>query len=214
MKKNFLKSIFALMCACVMTTSFVACGSDDDDNNKPGNDEEQREKDVDPVNLQSGAAEFAVTFTGLEALRAMSADGKVMIRYTYGKGDTRSEEITSSTFQTVVDYLLNDKGQIVASFQVYLNDINVEKATEIIGTEYMEASLLGAITLKYENTKVNRAIKYIGSYQKFERTESKVKSAVETLQREKETYGVIPLLTYGLKVSETSSSSGASWLGE
>ena len=213
MKKNFLKSIFALMCACVMTTSFVACGSDDDDNKK-SNDEEHSEKNVDPVNLQSGAAEFAVTFTGLEALRAMSADGKVMIRYTYGKGDTKSEEVTGSTFQTVVDYLLNDKGQIIASIQVYLNDINVEKATQIIGTEYMEASLLGALTLKYENTKVNRAIKYTGSYQKFERTESKLDAAVRDLQREKETYGVIPLLTYGLKVSDTSSSSGDSWLGK
>ena len=212
MKKNFLKSIFALMCACVMTTSFVACGSDDDDNKK-SNDEEHSEKNVDPVNLQSGAAEFAVTFTGLEALRAMSADGKVMIRYTYGKGDTKSEEVTGSTFQTVVDYLLNDKGQIVASIQVYLNDINVEKATQIIGTEYMEANLLGALTLKYENTKVNRAIKYTGSYQKFERTESKLAAAIRDLQREKETYGVIPLLTYGLKVSETSSISGDSWLG-
>lgn len=213
MKKNFLKSIFALMCACVMTTSFVACGSDDDDNKK-SNDEEHSEKAVDPVNLQSGAAEFAVTFTGLEALRAMSADGKVMVRYTYGKGDTKSEEVTGSTFQTVVDYLLNDKGQIIASIQVYLNDINVEKATEIIGTEYMEASLLGALTLKYENTKVNRAIKNTGFYQKFERTESKVNAAIRDLQREKETYGVIPLLTYGLKVSDTSSSSGDSWLGK
>jgi hypothetical protein len=213
MKKNFLKSIFALMCACVMTTSFVACGSDDDDNNK-SNDEEHSEKAVDPVNLQSGAAEFAVTFTGLEALRAMSADGKVMVRYTYGKGDTKSEEVTGSTFQTVVDYLLNDKGQIIASIQVYLNDINVEKATEIIGTEYMEAILLGALTLKYENTKVNRAIEYQGYYQKFERTESMVNAAIRDLQREKERYGVIPLLTYGLKVSETSSSSGDSWLGK
>lgn len=213
MKKNFLKSIFALMCACVMTTSFVACGSDDDDNKK-SNDEEHSEKNVDPVNLQSGAAEFAVTFTGLEALRAMSADGKVMVRYTYGKGDTRSEEVTGSTFQTVVDYLLNDKGQIVASFQVYLNDINEEKVREIIGAEYMEASLLGALTLKYENTKVNRAIKYQGTYQKFERTESKVNAAVRDLQREKETNGVIPLLTYGLKVSETGSTSGPSWLGK
>ena len=213
MKKNFLKSIFALMCACVMTTSFVACGSDDDDNKK-SNDEEHSEKAVDPVNLQSGAAEFAVTFTGLEALRAMSADGKVMIRYTYGKGDTRSEEVTSSTFQTVVDYLLNDKGQIIASIQVYLNDINVEKATQIIGTEYMEANLLGALTLKYENTKVNRAIEHKSYYQKFERTESKLDAAVRDLQREKETYGVIPLLTYGLKVSDTSSISGDSWLGK
>lgn len=213
MKKNFLKSIFALMCACVMTTSFVACGSDDDDNKK-SNDEEHSEKNVDPVNLQSGAAEFAVTFTGLEALRAMSADGKVMVRYTYGKGDTRSEEVTGSTFQTVVDYLLNDKGQIVASFQVYLNDINEEKVREIIGAEYMEASLLGALTLKYENTKVNRAIKYQGTYQKFERTESKVNAAVRDLQREKETNGVIPLLTYGLKISDTSSISGDSWLGK
>ena len=212
MKKNFLKSIFALMCACVMTTSFVACGSDDDDNKK-SNDEEHSEKNVDPVNLQSGAAEFAVTFTGLEALRAMSADGKVMIRYTYGKGDTRSEEVTSSTFQTVVDYLLNDKGQIVASFQVYLNDINEEKVREIIGTEYMEANLLGALTLKYENTKVNRAIEHQSYYQKFERTESKLDAAVRDLQREKEKNGVIPLLTYGLKVSETSSISGDSWLG-
>ena len=213
MKKNFLKSIFALMCACVMTTSFVACGSDDDDNKKSNDEEHSSEKNVDPVNLQSGAAEFAVTFTGLEALRAMSADGKVMIRYTYGKGDTRSEEVTSSTFQTVVDYLLNDKGQIIASIQVYLNDINEEKVREIIGTEYMEANLLGALTLKYENTKVNRAIKYTGSYQKFERTESKLDAAVRDLQREKEAYGVIPLLTYGLKVSETSSISGDSWLG-
>ena len=37
MKKNFFKSVFALMCACVMTTSFVACGSDDDDKT-PSND--------------------------------------------------------------------------------------------------------------------------------------------------------------------------------
>ena len=59
MKKNFFKSVFALMCACMMTTSFVACGSDDDDNS--GNKSEQPEKEVEPGKLVSGSAEFTVT---------------------------------------------------------------------------------------------------------------------------------------------------------
>jgi hypothetical protein len=211
MKKNFLKSIFALMCACVMTTSFVACGSDDDDNKK-SNDEEQREKDVDPGKIVSGASEFAVTFTGLEALKAMSSDGKVMIRYTYGKGDVRTEEITGSTLQKTIDYLLNDKGEIIASIQVYLNDFNEEKVREIIGAEPFNAKILGKLVLKCENGNINFKIETIGGYQKFERTEGKLDAAVRNLKSEKEAYGVIPLATYGLKISDTSSISGDSWL--
>lgn len=37
MKKDLLKSLFALMCACMMATGFVACGSDDD-KGKDGSD--------------------------------------------------------------------------------------------------------------------------------------------------------------------------------
>ena len=37
MKKDLLKSLFALMCACLMATGFVACGSDDD-KGKDGSD--------------------------------------------------------------------------------------------------------------------------------------------------------------------------------
>ena len=81
MKKNFFKSVFALMCACVMTTSFVACGSDDDDKKQ-----EQQQEDVEPGKLLSASSAFVVTSTGLDVLKAMSADGKVMIRYTYGNG--------------------------------------------------------------------------------------------------------------------------------
>jgi hypothetical protein len=214
MKKNFLKSIFALMCACVMTTSFVACGSDDDDNNKPGNDEEQREKDVDPVNLQSGSAAFVITTTQMEALKAMSADGKIMVRYTYENGATQTEEVTSSTFQKAVNYSFNDNNEIVASIQVYLNDINEEKVKEIIGTEYMEVKLEGVITLKYENTNKEYAIKQVEYYKQFERTEENINAVVRNLQRKKEKSGVIPFATYGLTASEKSIGSSSSWLGK
>ena len=36
MKKNLLKTLFALMCACLMIIGFVACGSDDDKKDDAG----------------------------------------------------------------------------------------------------------------------------------------------------------------------------------
>lgn len=212
MKKNFFKSIFALMCACVMTTSFVACGSDDDDNKK-GNDEEQREKDVEPVNLQSAAAAFTVTTQGLDALKAMSADGKLMIRYTYGNGATQTEEITSSTFKKTIDYSFNDKGEIIASIQVYFNDINEEQVREIMGTQYMEVKTEGVITLKYENTNKKYGFTQIENFNQFERTEEKMKAVVSTFNHQKQKHGVIPFATYGMRASEESIGTSSSWLG-
>ena len=201
MKKNFFKSVFALMCACVMTTSFVACGSDDDDNNS-GKKQEQQQEDVEPGKLLSASSAFVVTSTGLDALKAMSADGKVMIRYTYGNGTVKTEENA-----------FDNNGDIVVSMQVYLSDINEEKVREIIGTQYMEVELKGSVELKYENTNVNRTIKNIFNYKVFERTEELVNTAVRTLQRDKERYGVISLTTYGLKASNERIMSSTSWLG-
>ena len=192
MKKNFFKSVFALMCACVMTTSFVACGSDDDDNNS-GKKQEQQQEDVEPGKL--------------------SADGKVMIRYTYGNGTVKTEEITSSKFEKAVDYAFDNNGDLIVSMQVYLSDINEEKVREIIGTQYMEVELKGSVVLKYENTNDNRTIKNIFNFKVFERTEDLVNTAVRTLQRDKERYGVISLTTYGLKASNERIMSSTSWLG-
>ena len=62
MKKNFFKSVFALMCACVMTTSFVACGSDDDDKKQ-----EQQQEDVEPGKLLSASSAFVVTYCSIYA---------------------------------------------------------------------------------------------------------------------------------------------------
>ena len=212
MKKDFFKSIFALMCACVMTTSFVACGSDDDDNKK-GNDDEQREKDVEPVNLQSAAAAFTVTTQGLDALKAMSADGKLMIRYTYGNGATQTEEITSSTFKKTIDYSFNDKGEIIASIQVYFNDINEEQVREIMGTQYMEVKAEGVITLKYENKDIDYAIRQITNFNQSERTEERLNAAIKTFQYDKNKYGVIPFATYGMRASKKTIGTSSSWLG-
>jgi hypothetical protein len=137
----------------------------------------------------------------------------MMIRYTYGNGTVKTEEITSSKFEKAVDYAFDNNGDIVVSMQVYLSDINEEKVREIIGTQYMEVELKGSVVLKYENTNVNRTIKNIFNYKVFERTEELVNTAVRTLQREKERYGVISLTTYGLKASNESIMSSTSWLG-
>ena len=200
MKKNF-------------STSFVACGSDDDDNS--GNKSEQPEKEVEPGKLVSGSAEFTVNTTALDALKAMSADGKVMVRYTYENGAVQTEELTSDTYQKAVNYSLNDKGEVVASMQVYIDDINEEKVREIIGTQYMEVSLLGTVTLKYENTNVKYGLKNGMSFKQFDRTDEMVNAAVRSLQHDKERHGIIPLATYALKVSDANGfSSGSSWLGK
>lgn len=210
MKKNFFKSVFALMCACMMTTSFVACGSDNDEN-KP----EQKKEEVEPGKLLSGSSEFTVTTTGLDALKAMASDGKVMIRYTYENGSVNTEEITNSTFKKAVDYSFNDKSEIVASMQVYLNDINEEKVREIIGTQFMEVLLQGTIVLKYENTSNNYSIGNGMNYKEFERTDAMVNAAIKSIQRDKERHGIIPLASYGMKVSDASGfMSGSSWLGK
>jgi hypothetical protein len=197
----------------MMTTSFVACGSDDDDNS--GNKSEQPEKEVEPGKLVSGSAEFTVNTTALDALKTMSADGKLMVRYTYENGAVQTEELTSDTYQKAVNYSLNDKGEVVASMQVYIDDINEEKVREIIGTQYMEVSLLGTVTLKYENTNVKYGLKNGMSFKQFDRTDEMVNAAVRSLQHDKERHGIIPLATYGLKVSDANGfSSGSSWLGK
>ena len=211
MKKNFLKSIFALMCACVMTTSFVACGSDDDNND--GNKPEQPQEEVEPGKLLSASADFVVASTGLDAIKAMADDGKVMIRYTYGNGAVKTEEITSSTFQKAVDYSFNDNGDIVASVQVYLNDINEEKTREILGTMFMEVSMQGAVVLKYENTTQNYAMRHATTFKVFERTEENLNTAIKSLKRDKEKYGVVRLATYGLKANSSNVGTSSSWLG-
>jgi hypothetical protein len=99
--------------------------------------------------------------------------------------------------------------------QVYIDDINEEKVREIIGTQYMEVSLLGTVTLKYENTNVKYGLKNGMSFKQFDRTDEMVNAAVRSLQHDKERHGIIPLATYGLKVSDANGfSSGSSWLGK
>lgn len=213
MKKNFFKSVFALMCACVMTTSFVACGSDDDDNNS-GKKQEQQQEDVEPGKLLSASSAFVVTSTGLDALKAMSADGKVMIRYTYGNGTVKTEEITSSKFEKAVDYAFDNNGDIVVSMQVYLSDINEEKVREIIGTQFMEVEMKGKIVLQFENKPEEYAVRNYTNFKEFDRSnEQMLDAAVKTLKHDKERHGVIPFATYGLRANDKSISSSSSWLG-
>jgi len=213
MKKIFFKNVFALMCACVMTASFVACGDDDPVTTQTPEEQPKPQEEVVPVNLKSATSEFTVTTQGLDALKAISTDGKVMVRYTYNTGEVKTEEITSSTFQKSLSYAFNDKKELVVSMQVYINDFDEEKLREIIGTVYMEVEMKGGVVLKYENTDVNYALKQVTNFNKFERTDEKVEAAVKTLKRDKERHGVIPFATYGLKATNASIGSSASWLG-
>ena len=144
----------------------------------------------------------------------MAADGKVMIRYTYGSGEVKTEEITSSSsFERTVDYSLTDKGEIIASFQVYINDINEEKAREILGTEYMNALILGALVLKHNNgVLLNHEFKQEGFFKTFERTEENLNTAIDDLKARKQKQGLIPLVTYGLKYTDNSKRSGTTWI--
>lgn len=211
MKKNIFKTVFALMCACVMTTGFVACGSDDDDNN--GNSPEQHGGgDVDFGKLQSGSAAFVVNITGLDAMKAIASDGKVMIRYTYNNGSVKNEELTQNTFQRSVSYSFNDKGDIVASMQVYLNGVDEEKLREVIGTQLMEVSMVGEVELKYENGTPKYAINNTTNYKVFERTEDNVNIAVRGIQRDIErNNGILPFASYGLRANSDMTSTSNSW---
>jgi hypothetical protein len=206
-------TLAAVLCCAMTMTVFTACGSDDDDNNNPGSQQEQSQGDVLPDKLASASSAFGVTFTGFDTYKAMAADGKVMIRYTYGSGEVKTEEITSSSkFERTVDYSLTDKGAIIANFQVYLNDINEEKVREILGTEYMSALILGALVLKHNNgVLLTYQIKQEGYFKTFERTEENLNTAIDDLKKRKQKQGLIPLVTYGVKCTDTSKSSGTAW---
>lgn len=209
MKKNFLKSVFALMCACVMTTGFVACGSDDDGNNN-GN---QPQEEVEPGKLLSATGEFVITTTAFDALKAIAADGKVMVRYTYDNGVVKTEEMTSSTFQRAVDYSFNDEGKIIASMQVYLNDINEEKLRELIGTQPIRAKISRIIVLKHENTNEKNVKEFVDGYVQFERTEDKVNAAVKLIKKGKEKDGLISITAISYTIGrEGGSVSTETWL--
>ena len=212
--KKMMMTFAAVLCCAMTMTVFTACGSDDDDNKNPGSQQEQSGGDVLPGKLASGASTFGVTFTGFETYKAMAADGKVMIRYTYGSGSVKTEEITSnSKFEKTVEYSLTDNGEIIASFQVYINDINEEKAREILGTEYMNVVILGALVLKHDNgVLTTHQIKQEGYFKTFERTEENLNTAIDDLKKRKEKQGLIPLATYGLKYTDNSKRSGTTWI--
>jgi hypothetical protein len=212
--KKMMMTFAAVLCCAMTMTVFTACGSDDDDNKKPGSQQEQSEGDVLPGKLASGASTFGVTFTGFETYKAMAADGKVMIRYTYQDGLVKTEEITSSSkFEKTVEYSLTDKGEIIASFQVYLNDINEEKAREILGTEYMNVVILGALVLKHDNgVLTTHQIKQEGYFKTFERTSENLNTVIDDLKKKKEKQGLIPLVTYGVKCTDTSEREGTTWI--
>jgi hypothetical protein len=212
--KKMMMTLAAVLCCAMTMTVFTACGSDDD-NSKDGNGQKpQEEEEVEPGKLLSASSAFVVTSTGLDAIKAMSADGKVMIRYTYGNGAVETGEITSGTFKKAIDYSFDDKGNIVASMQVYINDINEEKVREIIGTQYMEVKMEGEIALKFENTTQKYAVRNYTNFKEFDRSEeTKVDAAIKSLKHDKERHGVIPFATYGLKANDKSISSSSSWLG-
>ena len=212
--KKMMMTLAAVLCCAMTMTVFTACGSDDDDNKKPGSQQEQSGGDVLPDKLASAASTFGVTFTGFETYKAMAADGKVMIRYTYGSGSVKTEEITSSSkFEKTVEYSLTDKGEIIASYQVYLNDINEEKAREILGTENMSVVILGALVLKHNNgVLITHQIKQEGFFKTFERTEENLNTAIDDLKKRKERQGLIPIATYGSKYTDTSKRSGTTWI--
>ena len=179
--KKMMMTLAAVLCCAMTMTVFTACGSDDDDNKKPGSQQEQSEGDFLPGKLTAGASRFSVTFTGFETYKAMAADGKVMIRYTYGSGSVKTEEITSSSkFEKTAEYSLTDKGEIIASFQVYINDINEEKARDILGHEYMNALILGALVLEYDNhVYTTHQIQQEGYFKTFERTSENLNTAIK-----------------------------------
>lgn len=211
MKKMMMTLAAVLSCAMTMTV-FTACGSDDD-NTKDGNGQKPQEE-VEPGKLLSGSATITVTTTGMDAIKAMSADGKIMVRYTYENGKVKTEELTKATYQIPLNYSFDDNGDIVASIQVYINDINEEKVREIIGTQFMEVEMKGKIVLQFENKPEEYAVRNYTNFKEFDRSnEQMLDAAVKTLKHDKERHGVIPFATYGLRANDKSISSSSSWLG-
>ena len=150
----------------------------------------------------------------MDAIKAMSADGKIMVRYTYENGKVKTEELTKATYQLPVNYSFDDNGDIVASIQVYINDINEEKVREIIGTQFMEVEMKGNIVLQFENKPEEYAVRNSTNFKEFDRSnEQMLDAAVNTLKHDKERHGVIPFATYGLRANDKSISSSSSWLG-
>ena len=210
--KKMMMTLAAVLCCAMTMTVFTACGSDDD-NTKDGNGQKTQEE-VEPGKLLSGSATFTVTTTGMDAIKAMSADGKIMVRYTYENGKVKTEELTKATYQLPVNYSFDDNGDIVASIQVYINDINEEKVREIIGTQFMEVEMKGNIVLQFENKPEEYAVRNSTNFKEFDRSnEQMLDAAVNTLKHDKERHGVIPFATYGLRANDKSISSSSSWLG-
>ncbi len=210
--KKMMMTLAAVLCCAMTMTVFTACGSDDD-NTKDGNGQKPQEE-VEPGKLLSGSATFTVTTTGMDAIKAMSADGKIMVRYTYENGKVKTEELTKATYQLPVNYSFDDNGDIVASIQVYINDINEEKVREIIGTQFMEVEMKGNIVLQFENKPEEYAVRNSTNFKEFDRSnEQMLDAAVKTLKHDKERHGVIPFATYGLRANDKSIGSSSSWLG-
>ena len=217
MKKNFFKALFALMCGCLMTTGFVACGSDDDDSTSNPGQEQQggNDEEEDWGKAQNGVIEYFAKPTNLSGLQQMSANGKVMVKYLDSDGQIKEQELTGD-FSKTVSLTPDQNKELHAAMMVYIEDIDSTKVSEVIGTVPMNVAVSAKAIVNFENKKnvsYNVSASSYFSFNEFDRENlsTKMSSLWREIQRNITKFGVCQLGLFDYRVGEYIYSSDKFW---
>ena len=221
MKKYFLKTMFALMCGCVMTMGLVACGSDDDDNNNNNQQSEQGSNtDEDWGKLQSAVVDYTASIEGFQALKHIAVDGKVMLKYIDNNGQVQTKELTSDKFSLSVNFQRSAAGNIQAGMIVYVTDVDSAKVAEVFGRQAIKVDLKSKCVLNYEKKQGHENSFSNGEQMTFnivegltdEERASNMSSIMREIKRNKTKFGVCAFASYCYKVDDNYLSSvGEFW---
>ena len=209
MKKYFLKTMFALMCGCVMTMGLVACGSDDDDNNNQQS-EQGSNTDEDWGKLQSAVVNYTASIEGFQALKHIAVDGKVMLKYIDNNGQVQTKELTSDKFSLPVNFQRSAAGNIQAGMIVYVTDVDSVKVAEVFGKQAIKVDLKSKCVLNYEKKQGHESSFSNGEQMMFSIVEgltdedraNNMPSIMREINRKKTKFGVCAFASYCYKVDD------------
>ena len=217
--KKFLVTLAAILCCAMATTVFTSCG-DDDDNNKteqPQDPEQQDPSDEsDEIGkIQSAIIEYNVTPYALDVLKSMSVNGKVMVRYMGANGAVLTEELTGEFSKTVaIDR--GDNGELNMAMQVYIEEVDLSKMEEVIGTVEFGALIKCPAKLKYEKKEISAVYGDSYYYKTFDRSDEKlmaaaIKTIAHDVEKSYERYGVFSIAKFSKHIDDNIESTTDLW---
>ncbi|MBO4664413.1 MAG: hypothetical protein J5663_08365 [Bacteroidaceae bacterium] len=208
--------MFALMCGCIISTSFVACGDDDDD--RPSS-EQENQPESQPESQSTGQEEgvgklvsatidYKAEIYGFNVLKAMSSNGKVMVKYIDSDGTTKTEEMTSDSITKPVSFIRSAQGNIIMGMNVYVEAIDSTKVMDYIGTAEIGAKIISPATIKHQNDSYTKRFSHGICWSAFDRGNQQAlgrsaKSFMTDYKQLRQKYGVVSIACFSVEVNDS-----------